>query len=196
MLGSDLDDAQVAGYLEPIGFETAPRRPRDLEVTVPTFRPDTTREIDVIEEVARHHGYGSLPRRTPKSTQVGALSDTQRARRRLRNVLRHTGAHEAWTPSLIAAGDHELMGLGGGEISVSNPLNPDESVLRRSLVPGLLRALAFNLNRRQAGVRLFEVGNVFPVPDHERVRVALEHRDPAANGRGRTRSGRPAAGRS
>jgi phenylalanyl-tRNA synthetase beta subunit len=110
---------------------------------------------------------------------VGLLTETQIARRKLRNVLRHTGANEAWTPSLIAPGDHERVGLAGADITVANPLNPDESVLRRSLLPGMLRALAFNLNRRQAGVRLFEVGNVFPVPDKERVDAAMLHADPA-----------------
>jgi phenylalanyl-tRNA synthetase beta chain len=179
VLGSNLDDSQVAGYLEPIGFDATVSRAGELQVTVPSFRPDTTREIDVIEEVARHNGYGSLPRRTPRPSQVGLLTETQIARRKLRNVLRHTGANEAWTPSLIAPGDHERVGLAGADITVANPLNPDESVLRRSLLPGMLRALAFNLNRRQAGVRLFEVGNVFPVPDKERVDAAMLHADPA-----------------
>jgi phenylalanyl-tRNA synthetase beta chain len=179
VLGSSLDDSRVTGYLDPIGFEAVVASPGVLQVTVPSFRPDSTREIDVIEEVARHHGYGSLPRRTPKAPQVGALSEAQRRRRQLRNVLSHTGAHEAWTPSLIAPGDHERVGLAGEDILVANPLNPDESVSRRSLLPGMLRALAFNLNRRQAGVRLFEVGNVFPYPDAERVNVAMEHLDPA-----------------
>ena len=179
VLGSDLDDAQIAGYLEPIGFETAPRGPRDLEVTVPTFRPDTTREIDVIEEVARHHGYGSLPRRTPRSTQVGALSDTQTARRRLRNVLSHTGAHEAWTPSLIAAGDHELMGLGGAEITVANPLNPDESVLRRSLLPGHVPCARIQPEQAASGRAALRGRKRLPRSRSERVRVGLEHRDPA-----------------
>ena len=66
----------------------------------------------------------------------------------------------------------------GAEITVANPLNPEEAVLRRSLLPGMLRALAFNLNRRQAGVRLFEIGNVFPIPDADRVQAALRHQDP------------------
>jgi phenylalanyl-tRNA synthetase beta chain len=179
VLGSTLDDSEIAGYLGPIGFEAKVSDPGILEVTVPSFRPDSTREIDVIEEVARHHGYGSIPRRTPRPSQVGLLSSTQRSRRRLRNVLSQTGAHEAWTPSLIAPGDHERVGLAGADIAIANPLNPEESALRRSLLPGMLRALALNLNRRLAGVRFFEIGNVFPVPDAERVAAAMKHADPA-----------------
>jgi phenylalanyl-tRNA synthetase beta chain len=179
LLGSHLDDSDIASYLRPIGFEVTSEGSGVLDVTVPTFRPDATREVDVIEEVARHHGYQALPRRMRRAPQVGSLSTRQRARRRVRAALAHTGAHEAWTASLIAPADHERIGLGNEAISVSNPLSPDESVLRRSLMPGLLRALSFNLNRRQSGLRLFELGNVFPVPDAGRVAVAIEHKDPS-----------------
>ena len=68
MLGSDSRRRRDRGYLRPIGFETTPSGPGVLEVTVPTFRPDTTREIDVIEEVARHHGYQALPRRMRRAS--------------------------------------------------------------------------------------------------------------------------------
>ena len=193
VLGTTLDDSEIAGYLDPIGFEAKVSDPGILAVTVPSFRPDSTREIDVIEEVARHYGYGSIPRRTPRPSQVGLLSETQRQRRKLRNVLSQTGAHEAWTPSLIAPGDHERVGLAGADIVIANPLNPEESVLRRSFLPGMLRALALNLNRRLAGVRFFEIGNVFPVPDAARVASAMTHADPAQTVVRRARAGRVAA---
>ena len=177
VLGSALDEGEIAGYLKPIGFGTEPDVADALEVTVPTFRPDVSREIDVIEEVARHHGYQSLPRRVRRAPQVGALNERQIARRRLRGVLAHLGAHEAWTPSLLAPGEHELIRI-GPSITVSNPLTPEESVLRRSLMPGMLRALEFNLNRRVGGLRTFELGHVFPVPRRERVAAAATHTDP------------------
>jgi phenylalanyl-tRNA synthetase beta chain len=173
ILGSDLDDQEVAGYLERIEFGVRSARPGELEVTVPTFRPDTSREIDVIEEVARHLGYGSLPRRRPAAPQVGGLTPYQRQRRFVRSVMAGLGAHEAWTPSLLAPGDHGRVGLGDAGVRVANPLVPDESVLRRSLMPGLVKALAFNAQRRQDDVRLFEVGHVFPPPDAARVEAAF-----------------------
>ncbi|MFZ0668478.1 MAG: phenylalanine--tRNA ligase subunit beta [Acidimicrobiales bacterium] len=179
ILGTELDATEIASYLEPIGFRADRQNDGTIEVTVPTFRPDTTREIDVIEEVARHHGYQSIARLNRRPAQVGALTPFQRSRRRLRAALAHTGAHEAWTPSLIQPGDHERSRLVGPEISVVNPLTPDESVLRRSLMPGLLRALEFNVNRRQGGIRLFEVGNVFDVPSADHLKKSLEHSDPA-----------------
>ncbi|HEY5250525.1 MAG TPA: phenylalanine--tRNA ligase subunit beta [Acidimicrobiales bacterium] len=176
MLGSDLDDDAVVGYLEPIGFDCEKLGAGQLEVTVPTFRPDSEREIDVIEEVARHHGYAALPRRRPSAPQVGRLTTRQKERRLIRQVIAGFGAHEGWTPSLLAPGDHGRAGLdvtGGDGVAVANPLTPDETVLRRSLLPGMLKALAFNADRRQDNVRLFEVGHVFPPPDTERVERAF-----------------------
>ncbi len=172
VLGSDLGDDQVVGYLEPIGFGCERAAVGVVDVTVPTFRPDTEREIDVIEEVARHHGYANLPRRRPCAPHVGGLTPYQRCRRLAREVVAGLGAHEAWTASLLGPDDQRRVGIEDG-VRVTNPLTPDESVLRQSLLPGMLGALAFNADRRQGELRLFEVGHVFPPPDPERVARAL-----------------------
>ena len=177
ILGTDLDAPTVSGLLEPIGFDTRADGGDVLEVTVPTFRPDTEREIDVIEEVARHYGYSRIPRRRPHAPQVGGLPSYQRQRRFVREVMAGLGAHEAWTPSLLAPGEHERVAWEEG-ITLSNPLVPDESVLRRTMLPGMLGALAANAARRQGDIRLFEIGHVFPPPPPERVDAALsEHVD-------------------
>jgi len=175
VLGSTLDDGQITDYLAPIGFSTERTAPGVLDVTVPTFRPDTEREIDVVEEIARHHGYARLARRRPFAPQVGRLTPYQRERRLVRRLVAGLGAHEAWTPSLLAPDDHGRARLGAGVV-VANPLTPDESELRRSLLPGMLRALAFNADRRNLDVRLFEVGHVFPPPDPDRVARAIAQR--------------------
>ncbi|HEY5024404.1 MAG TPA: phenylalanine--tRNA ligase subunit beta [Acidimicrobiales bacterium] len=172
VLGSDLGDDQVVGYLEPIGFRCAPESAGVLVVTAPTFRPDTEREIDVVEEVARHHGYAKLPRRRPSAPQVGHLTTYQRERRLARQVMAGLGAHEAWTASLLGPDVQPRVGIAAG-VRVTNPLTPDEGVLRQSLLPGMLGALVFNADRRQGDVRLFEVGHVFPPPDTERVARAV-----------------------
>ena len=174
VLGSDLDDDQVVGYLEPIGFAcAAASRPGCSTVTVPTFRPDTEREIDVIEEVARHHGYANLPRRRPFAPQVGGLTPYQRERRLVRQVDGRPRCPRG-VDAVAARSRRAAAGWGSKAGSgCTNPLTPDEVVLRQSLLPGMLRALAFNADRRQGDVRLFEVGHVFPPPDPERVARAL-----------------------
>jgi phenylalanyl-tRNA synthetase beta chain len=176
VLGTELDVATVSALLEPIGFSSRPGPPGVLEVTVPSFRPDTEREIDVVEEVARHHGYSRIPRRRPQAPQVGALSPYQRRRRFVREVMCGLGALEAWTPSLLAPGDHERAGWPAG-LALANPLTEDQSVLRRTLLPGMLGALSSNAARRQGEVRLFEIGHVFPPPPPWRVEAALAERD-------------------
>ncbi|HMK62965.1 MAG TPA: phenylalanine--tRNA ligase subunit beta, partial [Acidimicrobiales bacterium] len=175
VLGTELGGAEASKLLEPIGFEAVESSDGVLAVTVPTFRPDTEREIDVIEEVARHYGYSRIARRRPHAPQVGGLTTYQRQRRFVREVMAGLGALEAWTPSLLAPGDHQRVGWAEG-ISLSNPLVPDESVLRRTILPGMLHALSGNVARRQGGVRLFEIGHVFPPPAAERVTGALAER--------------------
>ena len=168
LLGTEFDAGQVATLLEPIGFG-AEVEGAAVVVTVPTNRPDVRPaphgRADVIEEVARVHGYSRLPRRQPSWPEVGALTGYQRGRRQVRAVLAGLGASEVWTSSFVGPADHQLLGLGGPAVEVANPLSSEEATLRRSQLPGLLRALAYNADRRQGDLRLFEVGTVFSHPD-------------------------------
>ena len=112
--GASSTTSRWSGYLEPIGFACTPQSTGVVDVTVPTFRPDTGREIDVIEEVARHHGYANLPRRRPFTPQVGRLTPYQRDRRLARQVMAGLGAHEAWTASLLGPDQQSKVGIDGG----------------------------------------------------------------------------------
>ena len=168
LLGTDLGAEGITELIEPLGFGAEPEG-GSLAVTVPTNRPDV-REApfgvdDVIEEVARIYGYARLPRRQPSWPEPGRLTRHQRERRRVRDVLCGLGAFEAWTPSFVDDADHRRMGLEGPTVAVTNPLVSDEAFLRRSLLPGLLRALVYNVDRRQGAIRLYEVGTVFSHPD-------------------------------
>lgn len=151
-------------------------------MTVPTFRPDVRPEphgiADVIEEIARTYGYSRIPRERPAWPEPGGLSARQRERRDLADALVGIGALEAWTSSLVDDTDHRTMGLVGPAVAVANPIVREEAWLRRSMLPGLLRALAHNANRRQGAVRLFEIGTVFSHPDERR----REARSSAAGG--------------
>lgn len=162
--GLDLDAATVRDLLVPIGFAVGDDVGGAQVVEAPSFRPDVVEEIDVIEEVARHHGYARLPRTTPTSPHIGGLTPRQRERRRIRSTLVGLGVDEALPMPFLAPDDLSRTGLDPVGITVANPLDARESVLRSSLRPGLLRAVAYNASHRNEGVGLFEVGKVFLPP--------------------------------
>lgn len=171
LLGTELDDDGIADVLAPIGFQAELVEPGVHRVTPPSFRLDAEQEADVVEEVARHISYSSIDRTVPSSPLVGGLTPHQRARRQVREVLIGLGCTEAATGLLLGPGDHEKAGVGmleEGALRAVDPLAREESILRRSLRPGLLRAVAFNLDRRQDRVHLFEVGTIFHPADGSR----------------------------
>ncbi len=162
VLGSDLVEPDVGRLLTPIGFAVgATGDDGVLEVVAPSFRPDVEGEIDVIEEVARHHGYANIARTTVRPAQVGHLTAYQRARRDAREILRGASLSEAAGSPLLGPGDHPRAGLAESAIAAVDPLVREESMLRSSLLPGLLRAAAFNGDRRNGDLGLFEVGKVW-----------------------------------
>lgn len=161
MLGTAFDATTIAELITPIGFEVQ-QVDGNLEVTVPSWRPDCTQEVDIVEEVARHYGYDRLGKTVPKSTLPGGLSPVQQRRRRLREVLLGLGLSEAMPHPFLASGDLTKSGLPGEAVRLTNPLVAGDDVLRTSLRPGLLKAIAFNESHRRPGVALFEVGHVYP----------------------------------
>ncbi|MGH9119234.1 MAG: phenylalanine--tRNA ligase subunit beta [Acidimicrobiales bacterium] len=193
IIGTDISAGQIVEYLTPIGFEVTEAADGDgdgpLEVVVPSFRPDTTTEIDVIEEVARHHGYQNIVPTLPPTAHTGALTETQRDRRAIRRAMVGLGYAEAMPLPFLAPGDQARAGLTAEPIVITNPLVAEESVLRTSLLPGLLKAVAFNESHRTSGAALFEIGHVIRHPDEpselpderEHAGVALAGREaPAA----------------
>lgn len=185
ILGTELTVGEMRACLEPIGFEVTPAAadsstviPAEAgihvaaptartyagetwDVTVPSWRPDSSTEIDVIEEVGRLWSYGRIARTVSKSPHPGGLTARQRARRRAHDVLAGFGLMEAMPLPFLAPGDLERCGLPADGITVTNPLVAEESVMRTSLRPGLLKAVAYNAARRQPGVALFEIGHVY-----------------------------------
>jgi len=185
LLGTSLSPAEVRGYLEPIGFECSPTTDGHFAVTIPSWRPDSEREVDVVEEVARHHGYSSIARTLPSIRGVGGLTGYQRDRRRVRAILAGAGLTEAWATSFLAPADLERAGLPTEAVELENPLVAEESILRPSLLPGLLQAVVTNQSHRNPDVALFEIGHVFlppadgaPLPEEpEHLAAALAGRD-------------------
>lgn len=160
ILGSDLGAKRITEVLEPIGFSTSPVGD-DLDVTIPPWRYDSASEIDVIEEIARHHGYTALGRSVPRAATTGSLTPRQLDRRRLRSTLVGQGLSEAMPMPFLAPGELVRCGLPDAGITIANPLVSEQSVLRTSLLPGLVGAIAYNWSHRNHGVRLFEIGHTF-----------------------------------
>ncbi|MDA2966193.1 MAG: phenylalanine--tRNA ligase subunit beta [Actinomycetota bacterium] len=161
LLGASFTAEQIRSLIEPIGFGCATSG-ESLAVTVPSWRPDCTLEIDIVEEVARHFGYDKLGKTVPKSTQPGGLSVVQQRRRRVREILLGLGFNEAMPHPFLTDGDLQNSGLPGEAVRLMNPLVVGDDVLRTSLRPGLLKAIAFNESHRRSGVSFFEVGHVYP----------------------------------
>ncbi|CAB4852024.1 MAG: phenylalanine--tRNA ligase subunit beta [Actinobacteria bacterium] len=161
LLGTPFSAEQIRTLIEPIGF-VCTTVGDDLDVLVPTWRPDCTGEVDIIEEVARLHGYDLLGKTVPKSTVPGGLSGVQQRRRRLRDVLLGLGLTEAMPHPFLTAGELEKAGLPAESVRLVNPLVVGDDMLRTSLRPGLLKAIAFNESHRRSGVALFEIGHVYP----------------------------------
>jgi phenylalanyl-tRNA synthetase beta chain len=196
LLGTSLTVDDLVRLLDPIGYTvlgqtqppgTASGTNVTLTVVLPSWRLDSTEEVDVIEEVARHHGYDKIGKTVPKSVVHGGLSVRQQRRRRVRDVLLGLGISEAMPNPFLAPGTLAKAGLPAEALSITNPLVAEESVLRTSLRPGLLEAIAYNESHRRPGVSLFEIGHVYPPSDgelpaeYEALTVVLAGRDaPAA----------------
>ncbi|MEQ9568853.1 MAG: phenylalanine--tRNA ligase subunit beta, partial [Longimicrobiales bacterium] len=155
LLGVPFDTGTIADLLRPLGFEVDGGDGETLSVEVPGWRGyDVTREVDLIEEVARRHGFDAFPDRAgPYRPNTVPDHPLFRLEDELRTLLVGRGLFEAQTPAFVPEAE--------GDVRLSNPLSQEEPVLRRDLVPSLLRRVERNLARGVRDVRLFEIGTSF-----------------------------------
>lgn len=180
LLGFAIDGAKCADLLVRLGMKVRGSDP--LHVTVPTYRPDIERPVDLIEEVARLYGYEHVPATVPFG-DGGGLTESQRRERRLRSLLVGLGLTEANILSFMAADALDTLAIPPSDprrraIRVKNPLSAEEEVLRTTLIPGLLKAVAYNRNHDAGPTALFEIGRVFfaePSPDFEKLPAQPKH---------------------
>jgi len=167
LLGVPIARDEVSTLLTGLGFGVKKKKQR-LKVTAPTSRLDVRDgalgRADVIEEVARLYGYRRLPRHNPTWPELGTLTARQQLRRRVRDVVVDVGVTEAWTPTLGSDADFDLVHPGVARVRVTNPLAADESVLRATMLTGLVRAWSKNFERGTGDVMLGEFGVVFQHP--------------------------------
>jgi phenylalanyl-tRNA synthetase beta chain len=179
LLGMDVEPDLAVEYLGRLGFE-ATREGDDIEAVVPVHRHyDVSREVDLIEEVGRIHGYASeLPATLPRVEQGGGLAREQTLRRRAEDVMRDLGFDALVTLSLTDPAMPERLRIGSGDpragqIRISNPLSADHSELRTTLLGALLDAARYNLAHGAERVALYESARAY-----------LRERPPGAPGGG------------
>jgi len=178
-LGSILPRDEVKRILERLGFALeAPDASNEegiFAVRVPSWRLDVTREIDVIEEIARQHGYNKFADTLPAfSGAVVELPDAAKDAR-LRMSLLALGYNEALSLTFISPESAQQFSS-AEPLLLANPLSDEASAMRTSLLPGMIDMLGWNLNRGTASVRLFEAGHIFEktaTARDEKKRIAL-----------------------
>ncbi|MCL2081526.1 MAG: phenylalanine--tRNA ligase subunit beta [Oscillospiraceae bacterium] len=165
-LGTEIPEPEK--YLRLLGFEVS-----NGTVKVPSFRADVEGIADIAEEAARLYGYNRISSTLPTASVTGRLTERQIMKSKSAALLRSAGYSEMLTYSFISPADIEKIGMSGQEIlTIENPLGEDKSVMRPSLIPSLMAALAVNAAARNAGVWLYEINPVFRpsgevLPDEE-----------------------------
>jgi phenylalanyl-tRNA synthetase beta chain len=163
LLGIELDASSVGELLAPLGFGVTGSGDA-LEVSVPSHRLDVTVPADVAEEVARAYGYERIEGRLPYAALPPFRPDPSAGRNRARRALAGMGLDEVVTYALIGPNDLERTGLDDadpGLVRIYNPLSADHAIMRPSMTPSLLGALAENARRRRPDAWLFELGKVY-----------------------------------
>jgi phenylalanyl-tRNA synthetase beta chain len=164
VLGVKVELGEAADMLERLGF-TVERKDRLLRARPPVFRLDCSIPEDLVEEVGRIHGYDRVPSTLPGSrTPVRDLYARTDADETAREVLAGHQLDEALTSSLVSGSGTPAIAMPSAApllVRIKNPMAENRDALRRSLLPGLLEALALNARQDQGGARLFEFGSVF-----------------------------------
>jgi phenylalanyl-tRNA synthetase beta chain len=166
-VGADILPAEAAGILGRLGcvVDTKPDS-SGLSVRPPSYRPDLTREIDLYEEVLRVWGMERVASTLPGGRErVGGLSPEQRCASRIGSALRASGLNQTATYVFASPKDDAILAMPFEEhqqaVELINPMNSEQSLIRRSILPGLLRSVAYNQNHGVMDVHLYEMGTVF-----------------------------------
>ncbi len=185
ILGAEIPEEEVERILEGLGFGVERMRGVSWQVSVPSFRVDVSREVDLVEEVARHVGYDRLPARVrpaPPSVERDATRDKVLT---TTSLLVGLGFREIITSSMVDPAESERFSA-ALPVVLANPLSQDASAMRTSAVPSMLRAIRWNLDRDTSDAKLFELGKTYSMsvggaPEERRVLTlgATGHRRPA-----------------
>jgi phenylalanyl-tRNA synthetase beta chain len=167
ILGASLSQTEMRGFLESLEMDVRPVNENELTIQPPSFRVDISREVDLIEEVARRYGFDQIPQTYPniRPSEEGDAAEIA-LNGQVGSIMAGLGFSEVITFSFISADFADI--LGADQVSplrsivpLLNPLTGDQSVLRTSLIPGLMAAVKTNMLHGLRDLRLFEWGKVF-----------------------------------
>ena len=161
-LGIDLKKDKIKAYLNALQMKIDDIDEDRIQVVPPSFRMDIKREADLFEEIARIDGYDNIPSTLPyiRPSEKDEAEEIK-FEQKIREIMVGMGFTEIITYSFISPESKDQIGISGEFIELLNPLTIDQSVMRTSLVPGMLEAIKTNINYGEYDLRLFEVGKVF-----------------------------------
>lgn len=161
ILGTTIAGKDMLSILRSLGFSPQEKKNDTITCTIPTYRPDVTQEIDLIEEIARLFGYDNIPNETSGTVVLSEPSASESRLSDLRKWLQCNGCNEVVTNSLIDESTARIFS--DRVVKVKNPLSIELEVMRPKLLPSLLQSVAYNYNHGADSLRFFEVGSTFAV---------------------------------
>jgi phenylalanyl-tRNA synthetase beta chain len=175
ILGAEVPWEEIERILRTLGFEVERRGTEGWRVTPPLFRLDVDREVDLIEEVARHYGYNQLPSRVRPAAPWVATGETRSKELKISSTLVALGYREI-IPSAMIDPEENSRFTARPPVVLENPLSQDAAAMRSSAVPSMIHTLKWNLDRYRSDLRLYEMGRVYSaraegLPDERRVLV-------------------------
>lgn len=160
-LGTKIDEKEISRLMEALGLTHLETKAGEMTFLVPTYRVDITREIDLIEEIARLHGYENIPTTLPSVVMKTQRSSSgEKVKQRFKSILVSRGYFEVINYSFD---DPEVLTLfeKHDTLNILNPLTTESSAMRTSLLPGLIRNAVLNLNHQAQDIKLFEIGKSY-----------------------------------
>jgi len=161
ILGLNIPLKRQKGILNSLGF--SPKGKNSLKVEIPSFRRDISEDVDIIEEVARIYGYESIPVTIPKIVGHSKLMDKAgTVKDKIQNCLSSAGLNEIITYNLVSLEMLKKLSVDEDSlIRITNPLSREQEIMTKSLIPGMLNVINWNINRKNKDLRLFEIGNIY-----------------------------------
>ncbi|MBI1870120.1 MAG: phenylalanine--tRNA ligase subunit beta [Chlamydiae bacterium] len=172
LLGINVPENSIQSIFSRLQLKVIGKNPKSWEIEIPSFRYDLTKEVDLIEEVARLWGYQHIPENSPRigfSLESSPLPKAYQTRSKAKRVLQGLGLNEAITYSFSSLEILEKTFQKKEAIPLMNPLRQDNGYLRTSLIPGLITVLSFNEHRGMSHIQYFEIGKCFLPPPKKEV---------------------------